>query len=74
EVRFFEALTGFSLLLRYKIPYPQSLFCRQNLGNEKKILWRTSLSEKGDGDQVSFLATPTFLKQRFGCYLRDLDL
>ena len=29
DVRFFEALTGFSLLLRYKIPYPQSLFCRR---------------------------------------------
>ncbi|MFC4413060.1 hypothetical protein ACFOY3_05885, partial [Kaistella carnis] len=67
EVRFFEALTGFSLLLRYKIPYPQSLFCRQRLGNEKKILRRPPLPKNSNGHKVSFLAAPAFIEQRFGC-------
>ena len=55
-------------------PHPQRLFCRQRLGDEKKILRRTALPENGNGHQVSLLAAPAFIEQRFGCYLRDLDL
>jgi hypothetical protein len=44
------------------------------LGDEKKVLRRTALPENGNGHQVSLLAAPAFIEQRFGCYLRDLDL
>jgi len=55
-------------------PYPQILVRRQGLGDEKKILRRTALPENSNGNKVSRFAAAAFPEQRFGCYLRDLDL
>ena len=44
------------------------------MGDEKKVLRRPPLPENGNGYQVSLLAAPAFIEQRFGFYLRDLDL
>ncbi len=62
------------LAVGHSFPYPQRLFRRQRLGDEKKVLWRTALPENSNGNQVSFFTTPAFIEQRFGFYLRDLDL
>src|SRR5690606_4408082 len=62
------------LRCRTQIPLPTSLFCRQRLGDEKKILRRSTLPENGNGNQVSLLAAPAFIEQSFGWYLLDLDL
>ena len=73
-VAFIGGFQRFFLASEHRFPYPQRLFRRQRLGNEKKILRRTALPENGNGDQVSLLAAPAFIEQRFGFYLRDLDL
>ena len=62
--------SGFCGVLRavgHSFRYPQRLFRRERLVNEKKVLRRTALPENGNGDQVSFFATPAFIEQRFGC-------
>ena len=69
--------SGFCGVLRavgHSFPYPQRLFRRERLGDEKKILWRTALPENGNGHQVSLPAAPAFIEQRFGWCLRDPDL
>ena len=73
-VAFGSGFCGVLLAVGHSFPYPQRLFSRQRLGNEKKVLWRPPLPENSNGYQVSLLAAPAFIEQRFGCYLRDLDL
>ena len=57
---------GVLLAVEHNFPYPQRLFCRQRLGDEKKVLRRAALAENGNGDQVSFFATAEFFKQSLG--------
>jgi len=57
----------FFFAAKHSFPYPQSLFRRERLGDEKKILWRPTLPKNGNGYQVSLLAAPAFIEQRFGC-------
>ena len=66
-VAFIGGFLRFFFAAKHSFPYPQSLFRRQRLGDEKKILWRAALAENGNGDQVSFFATAAFIEQRFGC-------
>ena len=73
-VAFGSGFLRFFFAAKHSFPYPQRLFCRQRLGNEKKILRRPPLPENSNGDQVSFFATAAFIEQRFWFYLRDLDL
>ena len=73
-VAFGSGFCGVLLAVGHSFPYPQRLFRRQRLGDEKKVLRRTALPENSNGHQVSLLAAPAFIEQRFGCYLRDLDL
>ncbi|RRQ46873.1 hypothetical protein DTW91_03450 [Chryseobacterium sp. SC28] len=60
---FLRGFTG----CRAQLPLPASLFRRQRLGDEKKVLRRTALPENSNGHQVSLLAAPAFIEQRFGC-------
>ena len=62
-VAFGSGFLRFFFAAKHSFPYPQSLFRRQRLGDEKKILWRTALPENGNGHQVSFFATPAFIEQ-----------
>ena len=66
-VAFGSGFCGVLLAVGHSFPYPQRLFRRQRLGNEKKVLRRTALPENGNGYQVSLLAAPAFIEQRFGC-------
>ena len=69
--------SGFCGVLRavgHSFPYPQRLFRRERLGDEKKVLRRTALPENGNGHQVSLPAAPAFIEQRLGWCLRDRDL
>ena len=62
------------LRCRTQIPLPTSLFCRQRLGDEKKILRRAALPENGNGHQVSLLAAPTFIEQHLPVEIQMLKL
>ena len=64
---FGSGFCGVLLTVENSFPYPQRLFCRQRLVDEKKVLQRTALPENGNGHQVSLLAAPAFIEQRFGC-------
>ena len=66
-VAFGSGFCGVLLAVEHNFPYPQRLFCRERLGDEKKVLRRTALPENGNGYQVSLLAAPAFIEQRFGC-------
>ena len=66
-VAFGSGFCGVLLAVGHSFPYPQRLFCRQRLGDEKKVLRRTALPENSNGHQVSLLAAPAFIEQRFGC-------
>ena len=65
---------GVLLAVEHSFPYPQRLFRRQRLGNEKKVLRRTALSENGNGHQVSLLAAPTFIEQHLPVEIQMLKL
>ena len=65
-VAFGSGFCGVLLAVEHNFPYPQRLFRRQRLGDEKKILRRAALAENGNGDQVSFFATAAFFKQSLG--------
>ena len=73
-VAFGSGFCGVLLAVGHSFPYLQRLFSRQRLGNELQVLWRNQKQEKNKKNQVSLLAAPAFIEQRFGCYLRDLDL
>ena len=66
-VAFGSGFLRFFFAAKHSFPYPQSLFRRERLGDEKKVLRRTALPENGNGYQVSLLAAPAFIEQRFGC-------
>jgi hypothetical protein len=66
-VGFIGGFQRFFLVSEHRFPYPQRLFCRQRLGNEKKILRRRPLPKNSNGHKVSLLAAPAFIEQRFGC-------
>jgi len=73
-VAFGSGFLRFFFAAKHSFPYPQSLFRRERLGVEKKILWRTALPENGNGDQVSFFATPAFIEQSLGFCFRNPDV
>ena len=66
-VAFGSGFLRFFFAAKHSFPYPQSLFRRERLSDEKKILRRTALPENINGHQVSLLAAPAFIEQRFGC-------
>ena len=73
-VAFGSGFCGVLLAVGHSFPYPQSLFRRQRLGDEKKILWRAALAENGNGDQVSFFATAAFIEQHLPVEIQMLKL
>ena len=73
-VAFGSGFCGVLLAVEHNFPYPQSLFRRQRLGDEKKFLRRTALPENGNGHQVSLLAAPTFIEQHLPVKIQMLKL
>ena len=73
-VAFIGGFQRFFLASEHSFPYPQRLFCRQRLGNEKKVLRRPPLPENGNGYQVSLLAAPAFIEQRLPVEIQMLKL
>ena len=65
-VAFGSGFCGVLLAVGHSFPYPRRLFRRQRLGDEKKVLRWTALPENSNGHQVSLLAAPAFIEQRFG--------
>ena len=67
---------GFHLSVGHSFPYPQRLFRRERLVNEKKVLRRTALPENGNGRKDYLFA----LKQEWDSYkhlqqqIMDTDL
>ena len=64
---------GVLLAVEHSFPYPQRLFCRQRLGDEKKVLRWTALPENGNGYQVSLLAAPAFIEQHLPVKIQMLN-
>ena len=73
-VAFGSGFCGVLLAVEHSFPYPQRLFCRQRLGDEKKVLRRTALPENSNGHQVSLLATPAFIEQHLPVEIQMLKL
>ena len=65
-VAFGSGFCGVLPAVGHSFPYPQRLFRRQRLGDEKKFLRRTALPENGNGYQVSLLAAPALLSSVLG--------
>ena len=73
-VAFGSGFCGVLLAVEHSFPYPQRLFCRERLGDEKKFLRRTALPENGNGYQVSLLAAPAFIEQHLPVEIQMLKL
>src|SRR5690606_7779632 len=73
-VAFWSGFLQVFCITEHNLPYPQRLFCRHWVDNEKIFRWRTTLTEKSDGDQVAFPATAAFPEQSFRFCFRNPDL
>ena len=73
-VAFGSGFLRFFFAAKHSFPYPQRLFCRQRLGDEKKILWRAALAENSNGHKVSLLAVPAFIEQHLPVKIQMLKL
>jgi len=75
-VAFGSGFCGILLAVGHSFSYPQSLFRRERLGDEKKVLRRTALPENGNGRKDYLFA----LKQEWDSYkhlqqqIMDTDL
>ena len=73
-VAFGSGFCGVLLAVGHSFPYPQRLFRRQRLGDEKKVLRWTALPENGNGHQVSLLAAPACIEQHLPVEIQMLKL